>query len=67
MAWRYYNPITGQTATTNSDKADKDGNICILIDNTKYIQINYNDFINNFYSMTTENDNDKHNQPNAGV
>lgn len=64
MAWRYYNPTTGQTATTNSDKADKDGNICILIDNTKYIQINYNDFISNFHGMT-ESNNDRHNQQQA--
>lgn len=64
MAWQYYNPTTGQTATTDSDKADKDGNIHVCIDNVKYIQMNYNYFISNFHGMTTESDNDKYNQSN---
>ncbi|MBE9597161.1 hypothetical protein [Moraxella sp. K2450] len=62
MSVKYHNPATGQTATTADSKADKDGNICICIDETKYTQINYHDFISNFNSIITErhHEHDRH-------
>lgn len=50
----YYNPITHQTATINSDKADKDGNVWVEIDGALPIKINYEQFIKAFKGMGNE-------------
>lgn len=50
----YYNPSTHQTATINSDKADKDGNIWVEIDGQLPVKINYEQFIKQFKGMGNE-------------
>ena len=50
----YYNPTTHQTATCNSDKADKDGNVLVEIDGQLPIKINYEQFIKTFKEMGNE-------------
>ena len=50
----YYNPTTNQTATCNSDKADKDGNVWVEIDGALPIKINYEQFIRAFKEMGNE-------------
>ena len=50
----YYNPTTHQTATINSDKADKDGNVWVEIDSALPTKINYEQFIKAFREMGNE-------------
>ena len=45
---RYYNPMTGQTAKVNSDKADKDGNVWVKIGDESPIKINWEEFLKRF-------------------
>lgn len=47
----YHNPTTGDTAILNSDKADKDGNIWVEINNALPIKMSYDEFITKFTSM----------------
>lgn len=44
----YYNPTAHQTATINSDKADKDGNVWVEIDGQLPQKINYDEFVKNW-------------------
>ena len=50
----YYNPTTHQTATCNSDKADKDGNVWVEIDGALPTKIKYEQFIKAFKGMGNE-------------
>lgn len=50
----YYNPTTHQTATCNSDKADKDGNVWVEIDGQLPQKANYEQFIKAFKGMGNE-------------
>lgn len=45
---RYYNPMTEQTAKVNSDKADKDGNVWVEIDEGLPQKVNWERFVKEF-------------------
>lgn len=44
----YHNPVTGQCAIINSDKADASGNIWVEIDNALPTKVGYDWFVTHF-------------------
>lgn len=48
----YYNPTTGDTAKVNSDKADKDGNVWVEIDEGLPQKVNWERFVKEFILVT---------------
>lgn len=47
----YHNPVTGQCAIINSDKADASGNIWVEIKHTPPVKMSYDEFISQFTTI----------------